>query len=62
LNHHLVFDRSIFKDCEVTSNSQGTTVTLNTSPLSDVEVVPLDNPPRLLVTFTPISQSVSSSE
>lgn len=62
LNHHLVFDRSIFKDCDVTSNSQGTTVTLNTSPLSDVEVVPLDSPPRLLVTFTPLSQSVSSSE
>jgi outer membrane protein assembly factor BamD len=62
LNHHLVFDRSIFKDCDVTSNAQGTTVTLNTAPLSDVEVVPLDSPPRLLVTFTPMSQSVSSSD
>ena len=27
LKHHLVFDRSIFKDCDVTSNSQGTTIT-----------------------------------
>jgi len=62
LEHHLVFDRSIFKDCDVTSNSQGTVVTLNTVPLSDVEVVPLDSPPRLLVTFTPVAQSVSSSD
>ncbi|MHB8382530.1 MAG: outer membrane protein assembly factor BamD [Candidatus Binataceae bacterium] len=60
LNHHMVFDRSIFKDCDVTNDSQGTTVTLNTVPLSDVEVVPLDSPPRLLVTFTPTAQSASS--
>ncbi|HUY29344.1 MAG TPA: outer membrane protein assembly factor BamD [Candidatus Binataceae bacterium] len=62
LEHHLVFDRSIFKDCDVTRNAQGTVVTLNTVPLSDVEVVPLDSPPRLLVTFTPVAQSVSSSD
>lgn len=63
LNRHLVFDRSIFKDCDVSSNSEGTTISLNTVPLSDVEVVPLDSPPRLLITFTPAtSQAVSSSD
>ncbi len=61
LEHHLVFDRSIFRDCSISNSAQGTTVTLNTVPLSDVEVVPLDNPPRLLITFMPQSQAVSSA-
>src|SRR5882672_507124 len=30
LQTHLVFDRSIFKDCSISSSSSGTTVTLNT--------------------------------
>jgi len=50
---HVVFDRSIFKDCDVTSDEQGTTITVNTVPVSSFAVVPLTEPPRLLVTFTP---------
>jgi hypothetical protein len=50
---HVVFDRSIFKDCDVTSDDQGTTITVNTVPVSSFAVVPLTEPPRLLVTFTP---------
>ncbi len=53
IGRHLVFDRSIFKDCDVASGSDGTTVTLNTVPVSNMSVVTLDAPPRLLVTFTP---------
>jgi len=48
-----VFDKSIFKDCDVSSDSDGTTVTVNTVPVTNFAVVPLDEPPRLLVTFTP---------
>jgi outer membrane protein assembly factor BamD len=53
IQHHLVFDRSIFKDCDISSDSQGTVVTLNTEPVSSASVVPLSEPPRLLVAFTP---------
>ncbi len=53
LDTHLVFDRSIFRDCDISSDANGTTVTVNTSPVSRFAVVPLDAPPRLLVTFTP---------
>jgi hypothetical protein len=53
LQTHLVFDRSIFKDCSISSSSSGTTVTLNTQPVAHFAVVPLDAPPRLLMTFTP---------
>ena len=60
LQNHIVFDRSIFRDCDVTSSPQGTTVTMNTVPLADVSVVPLDGPPRLLVTFMPQSQQASN--
>jgi outer membrane protein assembly factor BamD len=52
VQHHLVFDRSIFKDCDIDSNAQGTTITVNTVPVSSFAVVPLTEPPRLLVTFT----------
>jgi len=52
IQHHLVFDRSIFKDCDISSDAQGTTVTVNTVPVSSFAVVPLSEPPRLLVTFT----------
>jgi outer membrane protein assembly factor BamD (BamD/ComL family) len=53
IQHHVVFDRSIFKDCDISSDAQGTTVTVNTVPVSSFAVVPLSEPPRLLVTFTP---------
>jgi outer membrane protein assembly factor BamD len=59
---HMVFDRSIFKDCEITSNSQGTSVAVNTDPVANVSVVPLEGPPRLLVTFTPVSQAMDRSD
>jgi outer membrane protein assembly factor BamD len=53
LQTHLVFDKSIFKDCDITTDSSGTTITLNTRPVANFSVVPLDSPPRLLITFTP---------
>jgi len=53
IQRHIVFDRSIFKDCDIASDAQGTTVTVNTVPVSSFAVVPLSEPPRLLVTFTP---------
>ncbi len=53
---HMVFDRSIFHDCDIQSDAGGTTVTVNTSPVSRFAVVPLNAPPRLLVTFTPEQQ------
>ncbi len=52
IQHHLVFDKSIFKDCDVSSDAKGTTITVNTVPVSSYAVVPLNEPPRLLVTFT----------
>jgi hypothetical protein len=59
LPHHLAFDRSIFKDCDVSTNSEGTTIAINTDPVANVSVVPLDSPPRLLVTFTPVTQAMA---
>jgi outer membrane protein assembly factor BamD len=53
LAHHLVFDRSIFHDCDIESDPNGTTVTVNTVPVSRFAIVPLERPARLLVTFTP---------
>ncbi|HVA40107.1 MAG TPA: outer membrane protein assembly factor BamD [Candidatus Binataceae bacterium] len=53
---HMVFDRSIFHDCDIQTDAGGTTVTVNTSPVSRFAVVPLSAPPRLLVTFTPEQQ------
>lgn len=53
LEHHLIFDRSIFKDCDIKSDSGGTTVTVNTVPVERFAIIPLEEPPRLLVTFTP---------
>ncbi len=61
LGAHLVFDRSIFKDCDVSASDQGTTVTLNTVPVANVAVVPLDQPPRLLVTFTPVTRGLDQT-
>jgi outer membrane protein assembly factor BamD len=56
---HMVFDRSIFHDCDIQTDAEGTTVTVNTAPVSRFAVVPLNAPPRLLVTFTPEPQQPS---
>jgi outer membrane protein assembly factor BamD len=61
LQTHLVFDKSIFKDCSVSSSSSGTTVTLNTQPVARFAVVPLESPPRLLMTFTPQAGTLKTS-
>ncbi len=54
LSKHLTFDRSIFRDCEVASSAGGTTITVNTTPISRFAVLALSKPNRLLVTFTPM--------
>jgi outer membrane protein assembly factor BamD len=61
LQTHLVFDKSIFKDCSVSSSSAGTTVTLNMQPVAHFAVVPLEAPPRLLMTFTPQAGTLKTS-
>lgn len=53
LARHMVFHRSIFRDCDIDSDASGTKVVVNTLPVTRYAVVPLDQPPRLLVTFTP---------
>ncbi|HVN29466.1 MAG TPA: outer membrane protein assembly factor BamD [Candidatus Binataceae bacterium] len=53
LQTHVVFDRSIFRDCDVTTDGNGTLITVNTVPVMGYAIVPLTEPPRLLVTFTP---------
>ncbi len=58
---HAVFDRSIFKDCDVSTGAEGTTITLNTSPVTNFAVVPLEAPPRLLVAFTPPDSAMGES-
>jgi outer membrane protein assembly factor BamD len=61
LPRHVVFDRSIFHDCDIESDSKGTTVTVNTVPVSRFAIVPLQRPARLLVTFTPQNNIVSTT-
>ena len=61
LQPHLVFDRSIFKDCSISSSKSGTTVTLNMQPVAHFAVVPLEGPPRLLMTFTPQAGALKTS-
>lgn len=61
LQTHLVFDKSIFKDCNVSSSSAGTTITLNMQPVAHFAVVPLEGPPRLLMTFTPQAGALKTS-
>jgi hypothetical protein len=61
LSHHLVFDRSIFHDCDIDSDPNGTTVTVNTVPISRFAIVPLERPSRLLVTFTPQNPTASAA-
>ena len=46
--------KSIFHDVDINSDGGGTKVVLNTLPVSRYAVVPLEEPPRLLVTFTPV--------
>jgi hypothetical protein len=53
---HIDFNRSIFKDCAIAKDESGTTLTLKTKAVSTYTVIPLDDPPRLLVTFTPASE------
>jgi hypothetical protein len=53
LSRHMIFDRSIFRDCDVEKESEGTRITVNTMPVSRFAIVPLEHPARLLVTFTP---------
>lgn len=60
LERHLIFDRSIFKDCDIRSDRSATIVTVNTAPVERFAIIPLEEPPRLLVTFTP--RSGESSE
>jgi len=61
LQAHLVFDKSIFKDCSISRSSAGTTVTLNMQPVAHFAVVPLEGPPRLLMTFTPQAGTLKTS-
>jgi outer membrane protein assembly factor BamD len=61
LQTHLVFDKSIFKDCNVARSSSGTTVTLSMQPVAHFAVVPLEAPSRLLMTFTPQAGTLKTS-
>jgi outer membrane protein assembly factor BamD len=61
LERHLVFDRSIFKDCDVLSDSGQTTIRVNTLPVARFAIIPLEEPPRLLVTFTPRDRQLDGS-
>jgi outer membrane protein assembly factor BamD len=53
LDSHLVFDKSIFRDVQVSPDGHDTTVTINTTAVSRFAIVPLEEPARLLVTFAP---------
>jgi outer membrane protein assembly factor BamD len=61
LQTHLVFDKSIFKDCNIARSSSGTTVTLSMQPVAHFAVVPLEAPSRLLMTFTPQAGTLKTS-
>jgi len=61
LQTHLVFDKSIFKDCDVSSSSSTTTITLNMAPVEHFAVIPLEQPSRLLMTFTPLAAGEKTS-
>jgi outer membrane protein assembly factor BamD len=62
LTHHLTFDRSIFHDCQVEADGNGTKVTVNTTPVSRYAITPVANPSRLLVTFTPITGAPTADQ
>lgn len=57
LARHMVFDKSIFHDCDIVSDADGTKITVNTTRVSRFAIVPLQGPSRLLVTFVPESGS-----
>lgn len=59
---HMVFDKSIFRDCDIASDANGTKFTVNTDAVSRYAVVPLDQPPRLLVTFTPSTAAANPGQ
>jgi len=61
LARHLVFDRSIFRDCDIQPDAGGTSVTVTTTPVSRFAIVPLERPARLLITFTPLSAPSSGT-
>jgi outer membrane protein assembly factor BamD len=61
LQTHFVFDKSIFKDCNVARSSSGTTVTLSMQPVAHFAIVPLEAPSRLLMTFTPQAGTLKTS-
>jgi outer membrane protein assembly factor BamD len=62
LDHHIVFDRSIFKDSDIKTEDGGTTVTVNTMPVARFAIIPLEDPSRLLVTFTPEEKDLSENQ
>jgi len=62
LDHHIVFDRSIFKDSDIKSDADGTTITVNTTPVARFAIIPLEDPSRLLVTFTPEDKDLNESQ
>src|SRR5260370_23330215 len=53
LQTHLVFDKSIFKDCSISRSSAGTTVPFHMQPVAHFADVPLEAPPRLPIAFPP---------
>jgi outer membrane protein assembly factor BamD (BamD/ComL family) len=57
VQQHMVFDKSIFRDADIEPDAGGTKITLNTTGVSRYAIVPLDQPPRLLVTFTPATSA-----
>jgi outer membrane protein assembly factor BamD len=61
LQSHLIFDRSIFKDCDIRAENGGTTVIVNTVPVERFAIIPLEEPPRLLITFTPRNHELGES-
>jgi len=61
LEQHIVFDKSIFRDVDVETDATGITVTVNTTAVSRFAIVPLEEPARLLVTFTPPDSTVDQT-
>ena len=55
-------DRSIFKDYEIKTDADGTTVTVNTTAVARFAIIPLEDPSRLLVTFTPEEKDLNDSQ
>ncbi len=52
---HITFDKSIFRDADIQSANGGAKITINTAAVSRFAVIPLNQPSRLLVTFTPVA-------